>query len=76
MPKKSSKRQSKSGGRTNSRKTKTVKNTSGCGTAYCVKCKKVCSMNNCNNAMSKNGRKMLKGNCVTCNTKMNKFLPN
>ena len=64
------------GGKKRGKKSKTVKMMKGCGNAYCVKCRKKCNMNNCHNTTSKNGRKMLKGNCVHCNTKMNKFLPN
>lgn len=64
------------GGKKRGKKSKTVKTMKGCGNAYCVKCRKKCNMNNCHNTTSKNGRKMLKGNCVHCNTKMNKFLPN
>jgi len=42
--------------------------------AYCVKCKATREMKNVENTTSKNGRKMAKGVCPTCGTKMNKFL--
>ena len=42
--------------------------------AYCVKCKSKKWMSNANETTSKNGRKMIKGNCSTCDTKMNKFI--
>ncbi len=40
---------------------------------YCVKCKSKKEMNNITNAIAKNGRKMVKGNCSHCSTKMNVF---
>ncbi len=40
---------------------------------YCVKCKSKKQISNATNATSKNGRKMIKGNCSTCNTKISKF---
>ena len=46
----------------------------GGNNGYCVKCKTVRSMSNTRNSTTKNGRKMLKGNCPSCKTKMNKFL--
>ncbi len=42
--------------------------------AYCVKCKAKREMNNVKEVRSKNGRKMAKGVCPVCGTKMNKFL--
>lgn len=44
------------------------------GKAYCVKCKKMNTIKNCVNASASNGRKMIKGTCATCGTKMNKFV--
>lgn len=44
------------------------------GKAYCVKCKKMNTIKNCVNASTSNGRKMIKGTCATCGTKMNKFV--
>ena len=42
--------------------------------AYCVKCKEKREMNKVKEVRSKNGRKMAKGVCPVCGTKMNKFL--
>ena len=42
--------------------------------AYCVKCKKMNTITNCVNAVSSNGRNMVKGTCAKCGTKMNKFV--
>ncbi len=42
--------------------------------AYCLKCKNKTEMTNTSNSMTSNGKKVLKGNCTVCNTKMNKFL--
>ena len=42
--------------------------------AYCVKCKDKREMNDVSETTTKNGRKMAKGVCPTCGTKMNKFL--
>jgi len=42
--------------------------------AYCVKCKATKEMKDVTEAVSKNGRKMAKGVCPDCGTKMNKFL--
>ena len=44
------------------------------GKAYCVKCKKMNTITNCVNAVSSNGRNMVKGTCPKCGTKMNKFV--
>lgn len=41
--------------------------------AYCVKCKQKRTMKNTKKATSSNGRNMMKGNCVKCNTPMNVF---
>lgn len=43
--------------------------------AYCVKCKKKQTMTNAKVVVA-GGRRCLKGECKTCGTKMNKFLPN
>ena len=42
--------------------------------AYCVKCKKKVEMQNPTDAVTKNGRKMKKGICPICGTKVNKFV--
>ncbi|NTV22855.1 MAG: hypothetical protein HGA85_00580 [Nanoarchaeota archaeon] len=42
--------------------------------AYCVKCKETKEMKSVTEATTSNGRKMAKGLCPTCGTKMNKFL--
>ncbi len=42
--------------------------------AYCVKCRKMNTITNCVNAVSSNGRNMVKGTCAKCGTKMNKFV--
>ena len=46
---------------------------------YCVKCGKLgikeSEMKDVKVEKSKNGRKMAKGVCAKCGTKMNKFLP-
>ena len=43
-------------------------------TGYCVKCRASKTMQNCVKDIAKNGRPMLKGSCVDCSTKMNKFV--
>lgn len=43
-------------------------------TGYCVKCKTSKTMRDCVKEVAKNGRPMLKGLCVDCGTKMNKFV--
>lgn len=42
--------------------------------AYCLKCKEQVEVDNVTEAVSKNGRKMIKGTCSKCNTKVNKFV--
>jgi ssDNA-binding Zn-finger/Zn-ribbon topoisomerase 1 len=42
--------------------------------AYCVKCKETKEMKNPEETVTSNGRKMAKGVCPDCGTKMNKFL--
>lgn len=42
-------------------------------TGYCVKCRKKTEISNATNSTSKNGRKMVKGNCPTCSTKICSF---
>lgn len=42
--------------------------------AYCVKCKKMQDMNSAKKVKGKTGRFMMKGTCVKCGTKMNKFI--
>jgi len=42
--------------------------------AYCVKCKAKREMKDPNEDTTKNGRKMLKGTCPVCGTKMNMFI--
>ncbi len=42
--------------------------------AYCVKCKEKREMKDPKEATSANGRKMLKGSCPVCGTKMNVFI--
>jgi ssDNA-binding Zn-finger/Zn-ribbon topoisomerase 1 len=44
--------------------------------AYCVKCKEKREMVDAKEEKTSNGRRLLKGICPTCGTKMNKFLPN
>jgi len=43
---------------------------------YCVKCKQVRNCDGLKTVTTKNNRKMLKGICLHCGTKTNKFLPN
>jgi len=43
--------------------------------AYCVKCKKKRSMKDARIVTNEKGRKMAKGVCPTCGTKMTLFLP-
>jgi hypothetical protein len=43
-------------------------------TAYCVKCKTKRKMKNAQVVTNARGRKMAKGTCPTCGTKMNLFL--
>jgi hypothetical protein len=42
--------------------------------AYCVKCKEKREMKDATEAVAKNGRKMMKGTCPVCGTKMNLFV--
>lgn len=42
---------------------------------YCMKCKKKVAIKNGQVVTSANGRKMVKGVCPTCGTKVNLFLP-
>ena len=42
--------------------------------AYCVKCKGKKEMKDVRETVSKNSRKMAKGICPDCGTKMNRFL--
>jgi hypothetical protein len=44
-----------------------------CDTGYCVSCKAKRGMKNCKKTVS-NGRHVLKGECIKCGTKMNKFI--
>ena len=41
---------------------------------YCLKCKKKTQTKNQTEVTTKNGRRMLKGNCKICNTKKNMFV--
>lgn len=43
--------------------------------AYCVKCKKKVTMKNAKVVTNDKGRRMAKGVCPTCGTKVNLFLP-
>lgn len=43
-------------------------------TGYCVKCKSKQEFDNAVEKMTKNGRKILQGNCKVCGTKVNVFL--
>lgn len=43
---------------------------------YCVKCKEKREMKDTKEVTMKNGRKAMKGKCVTCGTGMYKILPN
>lgn len=47
---------------------------SGETTGYCVRCKAKRTMENPKKATAKNGRKMMKGTCPKCGTKMNRFI--
>ncbi|MBU1199475.1 MAG: hypothetical protein KKF46_00925 [Nanoarchaeota archaeon] len=42
--------------------------------AYCVKCKKKKEMQNGKEVTTKNGRRMMKGKCPTCDTTMCRIL--
>ena len=42
---------------------------------YCVKCKMKREISNAEEGTTKNGRRVLKGICGSCGTKMCKFLP-
>lgn len=42
--------------------------------AYCVKCKAKREMKDAEETKSANGRKMMKGVCSVCGTKMNLFM--
>jgi len=42
--------------------------------AYCMKCKQQREMLNPKEFKMQNGRKMLKGTCKVCGTKMSKFI--
>ena len=41
---------------------------------YCLKCKKKMQTTNQREEVTKNGRRILKGNCAICNTKKNVFI--
>lgn len=43
-------------------------------TNYCLKCKKKQVIKDWVDAVSKNGRKMRKGVCTVCNTKVSRFM--
>lgn len=43
--------------------------------AYCVKCKTKRTMQDASVQVNEKGRRMAKGTCPVCGTKMNKFLP-
>jgi hypothetical protein len=43
--------------------------------AYCVKCKTKRTMQDARIVTNEKGRKMAKGVCPKCGTKMNRFLP-
>ena len=64
---------SSSRSKTASRKTRSTSSQS-CPMGYCVRCRKMQQMKGCTNATSSNGRNMVKGNCTSCDTKMNKFV--
>lgn len=40
---------------------------------YCVKCKKKTPTENLTTGISRNGRKMIQGNCTVCGTKKTQF---
>ena len=42
---------------------------------YCVKCRKKQTIKDGNVETTKNGRKMAKGTCPECGTKVSRFLP-
>jgi hypothetical protein len=44
--------------------------------AMCMTCKVPRKMQNAKIVTTKNGRKMMKGVCPVCGTKMNRFIPN
>ena len=44
--------------------------------AYCVKCKSKRTMSNDTKVTMKNGRKAMKGTCLTCSTGMYRILGN
>lgn len=41
---------------------------------YCVKCRVKKEVENVKNKTAKNGRNMVQGNCMDCNTKCSKFI--
>jgi hypothetical protein len=45
-------------------------------TAYCVKCKSKKEFKDGTVKTNKKGNKYLSGNCITCNTKVNRFIKN
>jgi hypothetical protein len=45
-------------------------------TARCMKCGEDREMKNTEETKTSNGRRMMKGICSVCGTKMSKFLPN
>lgn len=47
---------------------------SGETTGYCVRCKTKRTMDKPKKATARNGRKMMKGVCPKCGTKMNRFI--
>jgi hypothetical protein len=44
--------------------------------AYCVKCRKKQKMTNSHTVKMKKNRYAIKGECIKCHTKMNKFIAN
>ena len=64
------------GGKKHSNKRKTMKRKRPMkkNEGYCLKCKKYRIINNAKEDTIKNGRPVLKGECIVCGTKMMKFV--
>ena len=58
----------------NKRKTMKKKKPMKKNEGYCLKCKKYRIINNAKEDTIKNGRPVLKGECIVCGTKMMKFI--
>jgi hypothetical protein len=73
---KASKRTKRSKRSKRSKASKSSKGSPSKHIAWCVRCHDNVKMTGCKLAKAKNGRLMLKGKCVECGTKVNRFVKN